>query len=44
MTSRELARQAVLAGQVLVGGAPAAKPERLVDPGEAVVVLGPPPR
>lgn len=31
-------------GQVLVGGAPAAKPSRLVSPGEPVVVLGPPPR
>jgi 23S rRNA (cytidine1920-2'-O)/16S rRNA (cytidine1409-2'-O)-methyltransferase len=44
VASREQARQAVLAGQVLVGGAPTAKPDRLVDPGDAVVVLAPPPR
>jgi 23S rRNA (cytidine1920-2'-O)/16S rRNA (cytidine1409-2'-O)-methyltransferase len=42
--SREQARQAVVDGRVLVGGAPAAKPDRLVDPGDAVVVLGPPPQ
>jgi 23S rRNA (cytidine1920-2'-O)/16S rRNA (cytidine1409-2'-O)-methyltransferase len=42
--SREQARQAVLAGRVLVAGAPAAKPDRLVDAGEALVVQGPPPR
>jgi 23S rRNA (cytidine1920-2'-O)/16S rRNA (cytidine1409-2'-O)-methyltransferase len=44
VASREQARQAVLAGRVLVAGAPAAKPDRLVDAGEAVVVQGPPPR
>ena len=31
-------------GNVLVGGAPAEKPSRLVAPNEPVVVLGPPPR
>ncbi len=31
-------------GRVLVGGAPADKPSRLVAPGEPVVVCGPPPR
>lgn len=31
-------------GNVLVGGAPADKPSRLVAPDEPVVVLGPPPR
>jgi 23S rRNA (cytidine1920-2'-O)/16S rRNA (cytidine1409-2'-O)-methyltransferase len=43
-SSREQARVVVSAGRVLVGGAPAVKPSRLVAPGEAVVVLGPPPR
>ena len=43
-TSREAARAEVLAGRVTVGGAPATKPSRLVDPGEAIVVHGPPPR
>jgi 23S rRNA (cytidine1920-2'-O)/16S rRNA (cytidine1409-2'-O)-methyltransferase len=42
--SRERARADIEAGRVLVGGAPAAKPARLVHPGEAVVVAGPPPR
>jgi 23S rRNA (cytidine1920-2'-O)/16S rRNA (cytidine1409-2'-O)-methyltransferase len=44
LPSREHARQAVLDGRVLVGGAPAHKPDRLVDPADPVVVVGPPPR
>ncbi|HVE46567.1 MAG TPA: TlyA family RNA methyltransferase [Acidimicrobiales bacterium] len=43
-SSREQARIVVGEGNVLVGGAPAVKPSRLVAPGEPVVVLGPPPR
>ncbi len=43
-TSRREARAEIGAGRVLVGGAPAAKPARLVGPGEPVVVLAPPPR
>lgn len=42
-TSREQARGVVLDGKVLVGGAPADKPSRLVAPDDPVVVLGPPP-
>ena len=42
--SREQAQTAVAAGRVLVGGATADKPSRLVGPGEAVVIAGPPPR
>jgi 23S rRNA (cytidine1920-2'-O)/16S rRNA (cytidine1409-2'-O)-methyltransferase len=42
--SRERARAEIDAGRVLVGGAPADKPARLVHPGDAVVVLGPGPR
>jgi 23S rRNA (cytidine1920-2'-O)/16S rRNA (cytidine1409-2'-O)-methyltransferase len=34
----------VAAGRVLVGGAPASKPAHLVDPGQAVEVVGPGPR
>jgi 23S rRNA (cytidine1920-2'-O)/16S rRNA (cytidine1409-2'-O)-methyltransferase len=34
----------IAAGRVHVNGAPADKPARLVDPGDAVVVEGPPPR
>jgi 23S rRNA (cytidine1920-2'-O)/16S rRNA (cytidine1409-2'-O)-methyltransferase len=34
----------VAAGRVLVGGAPASKPAHLVDPAEAVEVVGPGPR
>jgi 23S rRNA (cytidine1920-2'-O)/16S rRNA (cytidine1409-2'-O)-methyltransferase len=44
LPSREQARQAVADGRVLVGGAPASKPDRMVDAGEPVVVVGPPPR
>jgi 23S rRNA (cytidine1920-2'-O)/16S rRNA (cytidine1409-2'-O)-methyltransferase len=42
--SREQARAAVLEGLVRVGGAPAHKPDRLVDAGEPIVLAGPPPR
>jgi 23S rRNA (cytidine1920-2'-O)/16S rRNA (cytidine1409-2'-O)-methyltransferase len=42
--SRERARAQIEAGLVTVGGAPATKPARMVAPGEAVVVHGPPPR
>ncbi len=40
--SRHEAQSAIVAGTVLVAGAPADKPARLVAPDEAVVVLGPP--
>jgi len=43
-SSRERAQADIAAGRVTVGGAPATKAARLVDPGEAVVVHGPPPR
>lgn len=43
-TSRTQARQLVEGGKVTVGGAPAPKPTRLVDPGEAVEVAGDGPR
>jgi 23S rRNA (cytidine1920-2'-O)/16S rRNA (cytidine1409-2'-O)-methyltransferase len=43
-TSRDHARALVLAGRVLVAGAPAAKPDRQVSPAEPLVVQGPPPR
>ena len=42
--SRERARAEIEAGKVLVSGAIANKPARLVDPGEPVEVAGPPPR
>lgn len=42
--SRERAQSEIAAGRVLVGGAPTMKASRMVDPGEAVVLLGPPPR
>ncbi len=44
MPSRERARQAIEAGLVLVGGAPAAKPSRLVDAAEPVALAAPPSR
>jgi 23S rRNA (cytidine1920-2'-O)/16S rRNA (cytidine1409-2'-O)-methyltransferase len=44
VASREQARQAVLAGQVLVGGVSADKPDRQILPGEPIVILGPAPR
>ena len=40
--SRQEAQAAIAAGTVLVAGAPADKPARLVAPGEALVLLGPP--
>jgi 23S rRNA (cytidine1920-2'-O)/16S rRNA (cytidine1409-2'-O)-methyltransferase len=40
--SRNEARVLIEAGSVLVSGAPADKPARLVAPGEPIVVLGPP--
>ena len=42
--SREQAQEAVAAGRVLVAGAPADKPARLVAPDEPVELVGPPPR
>lgn len=44
MTSRTEAAGAIDARRVLVNGAMAEKASRLVDPGDAVVVTGPPPR
>jgi 23S rRNA (cytidine1920-2'-O)/16S rRNA (cytidine1409-2'-O)-methyltransferase len=43
-SSRQRAQADISAGRVTVGGAPADKPARLVRPGEAINVLGPPPR
>lgn len=43
-TSRAAAVDAVVAGRVTVGGAPALKPDRLVAAGEPLVVLGDGPR
>ncbi len=43
-SSRDNARELIIAGRVTVGGAPAPKPARMVDPGESIVVLGDPPR
>ncbi len=42
LTSRERAQVEIAAGRVTVGGAPAAKASRLVAPGEAVALDGPP--
>ncbi len=42
--SRERAQADIAAGRVIVGGAPAHKSSRMVDAGEAVEILGPPPR
>jgi 23S rRNA (cytidine1920-2'-O)/16S rRNA (cytidine1409-2'-O)-methyltransferase len=42
--SREAAKREIEAGRVVVGGAPATKPARLVLPGDDVRVLGPPPK
>ena len=42
--SREQAREAIEAGRVIVGGAPAAKAARLVGPGEPIRLSGPRPR
>ncbi len=43
-TSRGHARELIDAGRVLVGGAVAHKAARMVDPGDALVVTGDPPR
>jgi 23S rRNA (cytidine1920-2'-O)/16S rRNA (cytidine1409-2'-O)-methyltransferase len=42
--SRAEAQEAILAGRVLVGGAPADKPARLVAPGDPLRLVGPGPR
>jgi 23S rRNA (cytidine1920-2'-O)/16S rRNA (cytidine1409-2'-O)-methyltransferase len=42
--TRQQAQAAIDAGRVLVGGAPADKAARLVDPGEPIALTGPPPR
>jgi 23S rRNA (cytidine1920-2'-O)/16S rRNA (cytidine1409-2'-O)-methyltransferase len=42
--SRERAQAEIRAGRVTVGGAPADKASRQVDPGDAIELLGPPPR
>jgi 23S rRNA (cytidine1920-2'-O)/16S rRNA (cytidine1409-2'-O)-methyltransferase len=44
VATRQEAAEAIAAGRVLVAGAPADKPARMVGPGEAVVVTGPPRR
>ncbi len=44
VASRQLARNEIEQGRVLVDGAPALKPARLVDPAQDVRLLGPPPR
>lgn len=44
MASRQQAQAVIAEGRVTVGGAPAAKPARLVAPGEPIVVHGPPAR
>ncbi len=44
LPSREAARREIEAGKVVVGGAPATKPARLVLPGDDVRLLGPPPK
>ena len=42
--SRSSAQALIAAGRVTVDGAPADKAARLVDPAQAVVVVGPPAR
>ncbi len=44
MESRQQAQEAIAAGRVLVGGAPADKPARMVAADEPIVLAGPPPR
>lgn len=44
VASRDQARAVIADGLVLVSGAPSGKPDRLVDPGEPIVVVGPPAR
>ena len=43
MSSREAARREIEAGRVLVDGSFAAKPATMVDPGQSVALVGPPP-
>ena len=42
--SRTRAQELIVSGRVTVGGAVAMKPARMVDPGDAVEIEGPPPR
>ncbi|MDQ3108016.1 MAG: TlyA family RNA methyltransferase, partial [Actinomycetota bacterium] len=42
--TRHQAQEAIAAGRVLVGGAPADKPARMVGADQPVVLVGPPPR
>lgn len=42
--NRQQARSAIAEGRVLVGGAVAERPSRLVSPAEPIELLGPPPR
>jgi 23S rRNA (cytidine1920-2'-O)/16S rRNA (cytidine1409-2'-O)-methyltransferase len=44
VSSREAARREIDARNVLVGGAFADKPARMVDPGDSIELTGPPPR
>ncbi len=44
MSSRDSAKREIEAGRVVVGGAPATKPARLVLPGDDVRILGPRPK
>jgi len=44
VANRQQAAAAVTGGRVLVGGAPAEKPARLVAAGDPIVLQGPPPR
>lgn len=44
VSTREQARTEIAAGNVTVGGAPADKPARLVAPGDAIELAGPPAR
>jgi 23S rRNA (cytidine1920-2'-O)/16S rRNA (cytidine1409-2'-O)-methyltransferase len=44
LPTRQEAQAAIAAGSVLVAGAPATKPARLVAPGEPVALVGPPAR
>ena len=44
VSSRRVAVEAITAGNVTVGGAPASSAARMVDAGEPIVVAGPPPR
>ena len=44
VAGRSTAREVIEAGRVTVDGAPAGKPSRLVDPGQAVTLTAPPPK